>query len=238
MKMSDAPLNRKEIEIRFRLNMKRLAVMAKFLHSGIDELKQAGVFRSEGLRADLLRAMVVFLHAAFEDFVRNHLTRHSRTFTFSSASDLKKVLFRIGSDPKLFDNLFPALTELAKRRHQILHHADLQDTQHDNANPWELADDWKLIHWHLAVSAFHYRLRKATGPSGMVEERASQNVEEALVRNVEFARAMIAFGNSPSEQLKEELAKMLNALNKLQDSLKLEVEMFLGSDGKPLEGPF
>jgi hypothetical protein len=50
-----------------------------------------------------------------------------------------------------------------------------------------LGDDWTLIQWHLAVYAFHYRLRKATGPVGMVEERARQNVKGALVTNVEFA---------------------------------------------------
>jgi hypothetical protein len=95
-----------------------------------------------------------------------------------------------------------------------------------------LGDDWTLIQWHLAVYAFHYRLRKATGPVGMVEERARPNVEGALVTNVEFARAMIAFGESPSEQQRERMAEMLEAMNKLQNSLKLEVEMFLGPDGR------
>jgi hypothetical protein len=97
-------------------------------------------------------------------------------------------------------------------------------------------DEWQLIHWHLAVTAFYYRLRRATGPIGIVEERASQNVEGALVQNVEFARALIAFPQLLPEKRQEGAAKLEEFLNKILQTLKLEVEMFLGPDGKPIEG--
>jgi hypothetical protein len=90
--------------------------------------------------------------------------------------------------------------------------------------------------WHIAVCAFYYRLRKATGATGMVEDRAGQNAENALVKNVEVAHALIGFPKLPPEERKEGITKLLELLNNLEETLKLEVEMFLGPDGEPIKG--
>jgi len=102
--------------------------------------------------------------------------------------------------------------------------------------PGELVDEWQLIHWHLAASAFYHRLRRATGPTNLVEDRASHNVESALLQNIEFARALIAFSSLPSEQRLEGLKKIAKLAINIQETLTLKVEMFLGPDGGPIEG--
>lgn len=124
---------------------------------------------------------------------------------------------------------------MAKRRNQIVHHADLHDGQSREANPWEIVDEWQLIQWHLAVSAFYHRLRRATGPTSLVEDRASQNVESAVLQNVQFARSMIAFSSLPPEQRLEGLQQLLGHVENILKALKLEVAMFLGPDGRPID---
>jgi hypothetical protein len=228
--------DREVLKMRFQTNMRRIGAITTFLHSGVEGIKPTGLFRSEGVRADMLRAVVVFLHAAVEDFVRSHLSRKNKKFTFYSASDITRVLSKLRIDPTLFADLFPALTQMAERRTQIVHRADLHDVQTEEVNPWVLADDWQLIQWHLAVSVFYHRLRKATGPTGSVEKRAAENAESALVKNVEFARELIAFSKLPPEKRVEERTKLIEILESIRETLKLEVEMFLGPDGKPLEG--
>ena len=97
--MSKANHDRDALDTRFRANMGESGAIAKLLHSDVESLKQTDLFRSEGVRADILRAVVVFLHATVEDFIRSHLPRPNKTFTFSSASDIKKVLNRLRSIP-------------------------------------------------------------------------------------------------------------------------------------------
>jgi hypothetical protein len=58
------------VEERFRLNMGRINDLAKLIFSDIDPLRAAKPFQSEGARADILRTVVVFLHATFEDVLR------------------------------------------------------------------------------------------------------------------------------------------------------------------------
>ena len=90
--MSKQSHDREALTTRFRTNMGRIGAIAKLLHSDVESLKQTGLFRSEGVRADILRAVVVFLHAAVEDFIRAHLPRPNKTFSLSSASDIKREL--------------------------------------------------------------------------------------------------------------------------------------------------
>jgi hypothetical protein len=133
---------------------------------------RADAFRSEGVRADILIAVVVFLHTAVEDFVRSHFSRKNKKFHFYSASDIRRALGKLRVEPALF--------------------ADLQ--------------------WHLAVLAFYYRLRKATGPVGIVENRAAENIERAILKNVEFWQAVAAFSKLPLEKQREGLVKLLEIL--------------------------
>ena len=96
--MPIATLDRKTINVRFQTNMKRIGAITTFLHSGAENLTPTGFLRSEGVRADILRAVLVFLHAAIEDFVRSHLPRPNKHFTLSSEADIKRALSRLNID--------------------------------------------------------------------------------------------------------------------------------------------
>jgi hypothetical protein len=236
-KMTRPPIaDREATRLRFMTNMSRIAAITTFLHSGVAGLEQTGLFRSEGVRADLLRAVVVFLHASFEDFVRSHFRKPNKKVSFSSNSDIERALKRLKVEPALYKDLFPPLTPMTKRRHQIVHRADLCDAQSDTSNPWNITDDWQLIHWHLVVAVFYHRVRKATGPISMVEDRARQNVECALVKNIEFARELVAFPKLSLEERQQGAANLAELSNNILGTLKLNVEMFLDADGKPIEG--
>jgi hypothetical protein len=234
--MSRTIPDREANQVRFLANMGRLAAITRFINSGVPGLEQTGFVRSKGVRADLLRAVVVFLHASIEDFVRSHLRKPNKTISFTSNSDIMLALKRIKVLPDLFTDLFPPLTQLTKRRHQIVRRADMHDTQNAGANPWDITDEWQLIHWHLAVVAFYYRVRKGTGLTGTVEDRAHRNIETALVKNIEFAHELIAFPKLPPEKLQEAVGKLEESINNILEILKMNIEMFIGPDGKPIGG--
>jgi hypothetical protein len=234
--MARSRLDREAISKRFIANMGRVGAITRVLYSGGDGLKQTGFAQSEGARADILRATVVFLHVSFEDFIQSQIP--SGRFIFSSKSNnLKQALGRLNiKNVGAFTDLFPSLDQLARRRHRIVHHADLDDDTGEMVKPWNIVDEWQIIQWHLVVIAFYHRLRKDTGRTNKVEDRAQENVEKALVKNVEFARAMIAFPHLPPEQHLEGLKNLSEMADGLREILRLEVGMFLDSDGRPVEG--
>jgi hypothetical protein len=228
-----ATLDREAIARRFQTNMRRLGAISHVLNSGIEELKPSMPFQSDGARADMLRMIVVFLHASVEDFIRCHLPR--RKFTYSSGADIERALKRRNIDTGAFTDLLPSLGQLALRRVQIVHFADLQPTQSEEVGSWNVADYWQLIHWHLVVAAFHYRLRRATGDLSIVEKRALQNAEDAIKKNVEFAKLLLAFPNLRPEERLEGVKKLANSLQDIGRTLSLDIHMFLDSDGNPIE---
>lgn len=107
---------------------------------------------SSGARADILRAIVVFLHATFEVALRSHIPKPSRSLSFYSRTDLDKVLKFSGIDATPFRFLYPPLTRMANRRKRIMHEADLLRGEPEE---WSIADDWHLIMWLMVVHAFY-----------------------------------------------------------------------------------
>src|SRR6266478_9992652 len=109
-------MNRDELPSeRFRLNMKRIPGLVQLVVSN-EALKPVGLFHSEGARAEILRSVVVFLHATVEDFVRSRLPKPRKRFAFYSSVDLDKVLKHSGIDATPVKWLYPPLTEMAKRK--------------------------------------------------------------------------------------------------------------------------
>ena len=157
------------LEKRFRLNMNRISGLVRLLFSH-DALKPPTLFgSSSGARADILRSIVVFLHATFEVVLRSHIPKPSRSLSFYSRADFDKALKFSGIGPMPFRSLYPPLTQMAKRRKRIVHEADLLRGELDE---WSIADDWRLIMWLLAVLAFYYQLR--------ISHRAANTVERVM----------------------------------------------------------
>src|SRR4051812_35148605 len=76
---------------RFLLNVERINGLVNVLFSS-EALQSTAPFRSEGVRADILRSIVVFLHATFEAILRSCVSSPSKRLSVYSASDLNKVL--------------------------------------------------------------------------------------------------------------------------------------------------
>lgn len=220
--------SRDAINRRFQTNMRRIGAISNALPA---------LANDDGVRADIIRASVVFLHATLEDFIRSSLPRQPARFTLNSKSDLVQALHRMRVCPKQFDDLMVPLASLAKRRIRIVHYADLGEAEVEAAAPWTSGDSMVLIHWHLAVASFVYRVRKATGPVDLLEERAAQNCTNARAKLFEFADLIASLRvGLPRDQLLERARAAGRALDDALDALKLEAEMFLDADGNPLPG--
>ncbi len=178
--------NDDQLAKRFRGNMDRINRLVQLLFSS-DLLKKPSVFGpSTGPRADLLRAIVVFLHANFEVAFRCRLPRTAGNLSFYSRQDFDKALKRIGVDVAPFRPLYPPLTQMAKRRKEIVHDADLGGDNEPHG--WSIADDWQLIMWLMAVPAFYYQLRISLGlanehgpPSSVSNWRCTRKYSALLV---------------------------------------------------------
>ena len=84
---------------RFHLNMRRIDDLTNLIVLDIDSLRPTGLFQSEGVRADILRTIVVFLHATFEDVLRSIARQPNKKMSFYSGADIDKVLRQSGLDP-------------------------------------------------------------------------------------------------------------------------------------------
>ena len=75
------------LETRFLVNMNRISKLVRLIYSH-DALKATTVFGgSSGVRADILRSIVVFLHATFEVGLRSHIPKTNRKLSFSARTD-------------------------------------------------------------------------------------------------------------------------------------------------------
>lgn len=211
------------LETRFRLNMNRISELVRLLSSN-DALKPATMFgNSSGARADILRSIVVFLHATFEVALRSHILRHNRSWSFSARTDLDKALKFSGIDATPFRFLYPPLTQMAKRRHRIVHEADLL---RDKPHEWSIADDWQLIMWLLAVPAFYYKLRISLRAANTVERAMYEKLRTAMTSHVTFGKQLLAFPAVPPELRLEALQETVVTLDAIVSTLHLDPRAF------------
>lgn len=199
-------------QVRFLLNISRINGLVRLLNS-TEALKPAGLMQSEGTRADILRSIVVFLHATFEDFVRSHIRNPKKqSWCFNSGSDLDKALKLSGIEPKPFKSLHPTLTQMAKRRNRIVHHADLSKPTDTAPEVWGITDDWVLMMWLMAVPAFYCRLRMSVNDRDGVESAKYERLRKAMRSHVDFGKQLMALAEVPPELQKETLEKIVDTL--------------------------
>jgi len=79
---------------RFNVNMARIGGLMKLVTSDEGQFKSTAFMHYEGVSADILRLIVVFLHAAVEDLIRSQLPK----FSFQSGPDIDKALKHAGLD--------------------------------------------------------------------------------------------------------------------------------------------
>jgi hypothetical protein len=203
---------------RFRLNMERINGLAKLIYSDIALLKPTGFAKSEGPRADILRAIVVFLHSTFEDVLRSRAYPYDKKFTFYSGADIDKILRKCRLDPTPFKPLYSPLTQMAKRRTRIVHYADLSKQSDTAAEAWTIVDEWQLIMWMLAVMAFH-SLLTSIDHDDEVAHANYLKLREAMDGFVTFGKRLVAFADTPREFWIESLQKISQTLDSVSAAL-------------------
>jgi hypothetical protein len=184
---------------RFTLNMERIHSLIKLIHSDIEQLKPTALFRSEGPRADILRAIVVFLHATFEDVLRTGSSRKKGPLNFHSGADITKALKNWQLSPKPFEPLYPPLTQMAKRRHRVVHGADLAKKADTTLSPWAIADEWQLIMWVTAVPTFFWLLRSQLDPTNEAAAAVYLKLRAGMDAVVALGHSLLEFTRSPND---------------------------------------
>jgi len=216
------------LETRFRLNMDRISGLVRLLSSH-DALKLTIVFGcSSGTRADILRSIVVFLHATFEVALRSHVPKPSRSLSFYSRTDLDKALKLSGIDATPFRFLYPPLTQMAKRRKRIVHEADLLRGE---PHEWSVADDWQLIMWLLAVPTFYYQLRISLRAANTVERAMYVKLRTAMASHVAFGKQLLAFPTVSRELRLQSLQEIVVTLESISSTLHLDPRALITDSG-------
>lgn len=218
------------LKARFHLNMGRINGLVKLIFSDFDALRPTRVFQSSGARADILRSIVVFLHATFEDVLRSHLPKPNKSLSFYSRNDLEKALKLSSIDTKPFRPLYPPLTQMAKRRNRIVHQADLSAHTAVASEVWGVADDWQLIMWLMAVPAFYYQLRMSTSTENVVERAQYERLRAAMLTHVDFGNQLLAYPTVPPELRNEALLKIVATLQNTTSTLKLDLNDFTNAE--------
>jgi len=208
--------SQERLETRFRFNIGRINAVVRMLFTN-DTLKQVWPFRSLDVRADILRSIVVLLHATFEVILRSHIPRPNRNLSFYSRRDIDKALRLSGIDATPFRPIYPPLIQMAKRRKRIVHEADWSM---DAVPDWDIVDDWQLFMWLMAVEAFYYQLRVSFNVADPSERAKYDALRTAMTLHVEFANQLVEFSTSPSELRSQALEKVLVTLEAINGTLE------------------
>lgn len=223
----------RQINVRFNAHMKRINLLRKHISTLGRNDSDADTATLVG---DLYRMDIILIHAFFEDTVRSIRVGKKSSWTFSGKSDLNRALRKLGLDPKKFEDLYRAMALLAQWRTNIVHYADLRGKSELVPKVWNLGDSCKHLVCHLAVCSFVYRLIVNLGKPTLIELRMSSNFDKAFWAMRSVLKELSIALSLPSAELVEALSNVGNRLDAIQDSLEITVSMFIGADGKPLEG--
>jgi hypothetical protein len=117
---------------------------------------------------------------------------------------------------------------MAKRRHRIVHEADLSNRTDTVSEAWTIADDWQLIMWLLAVLAFHYQLLMSVNTANAVERSLYERLRKAMLSHVDFGNQLLAFPKVTPELRREALQKTVVTLDSIIATLTLDISDFIG----------
>ena len=253
------------VKARFQLNMGRIHGLVKLIFSDIDPLRATAPFQSDGARADILRTIVVFLHATFEDVLRtmarqriavaksqvldkiplvgtsrsgraekfhlgalnahrgktvdqlihesveNYLDRES----FGSCGDVDEVLTQMGLDTAPFKPFYADLDQMMKRRHRIVHEADLPSPKDSLSAPWTIADNYNLSVWLVVVPIFYGLLRISVDPTDEVQRWFLERWIKAIELTRSWREEFIAVRKEPPELMLLDLQKAAARLSEV-----------------------
>ena len=244
------------LEARFFLNMKRVGGLVTLITYRSPVAEAASLER--GVRDDIGRAAVVFLHATFEDILRtgvrqragagsqetlnriplsgesgekfslgalaahrgktvDDLLRESveaywERKAFSSCKHVEEALRQMRLDTKPFKFLYTGLDSMMKRRHQVVHDADLAGATDREAKPWSIADDLLLTYWLLHVLAFYAQLQVSLDPQDELQRWYLARRTKAIERAREMIFDALRMVQGPKESLVSGFQAMVDQL--------------------------
>ena len=205
---------------RYVINSNRVAGLMNLVMSDKGEMKPKRVMAYSGVSADIMRAIVVFLHATVEDLIRTQIPKNEK-FTFHGRGDIEKAMKKIGRSDAPLRRLYNPLTQLARRRTQIVHYGDMPANSSKPTLDWGIADVWCLLQWNLAVNAFVYLLLEIlTEPNDVFSTRYNA-MFKAMDDHVAYGKLLMKFPKSNIIAQQEALQKMSDQLTLIGDSLNV-----------------
>jgi hypothetical protein len=167
---------------RFNLNIRRVGGVIGLAFKDEKERNPKALLEVTDVSADIMRMVVVFLHASVEDSVRSVVPKGGK-FCFYKGTDIDKALGRANLDPAPLKELYPPLDELGKRRNRIVHEADIASRSDTTISEFGPTDLWWLVQWLLATIAFNYMLLMVCGGPHKLLEFRYANARAAILKN-------------------------------------------------------
>ncbi len=99
-----------------------------------------------------------------------------------------------------------------------MHHADLEDGS-TIADGWNVADEWQLILWLMAVPTFYYKMRFERGVASAKEAEKYNWTLLAMEHRRSFAKQMLAFPLLPEHLRIQGLQEISATLQTMAASL-------------------
>ncbi len=231
----------KLLQARFILNMKRVGGLIGLV------VPRSLAATADPLESDISRAVVVLLHATFEDMVRtaarqragsmsaealaevplSGASRRAEKFhlgaldqhrgktvdellresveaywqqrAFGSCNEVDNALRQMGLDAEPFKFLYPGLDSMMRRRHQIVHDADLPNATAREAPPWDFSDNVLLMYWLLHVLTFNAQLHVSIDPADELHRWYLARRTTAIERAQEMIRDLLTLANGPRD---------------------------------------
>ena|SRR6266576_2757933 len=204
---------------RYVINSDRVARLMNLVMSNAGEMKPKSFMTYSGVSADIMRAIVVFLHATVEDLIRTQIPKNEK-FTFQGRGDIEKAMKKIGRSAAPLRRLYNPLTQLARRRTQIVHYGDMPANSSEPILDWDVSDVWCLLQWNLAVNAFVYLLLEIlTEPNDVYSTRYNA-MFKAMDDHVVYGKLLTKFPKGDITAQQEALQKMADQLTLVGESLR------------------
>jgi hypothetical protein len=205
---------------RFKVNMARIDALLGLLLSEAEELEGPWMLMPlKGVRGDLFRAIVVFLHATFESALR-HAHPSGKLKSAYTVSKFRAALKRADIDPVPFELLFVPLVQMAKRRNDIVHHADMRQETARDVRDWGFADTWQLILWVFVVKTFHYQLRVLQDPTSPALRFLLEQNKSLVAQWYEFGKRFVEVMPADQERRKAAIPEFYAFFQKMLDTLQ------------------
>jgi len=112
---------------------------------------------------------------------------------------------------------------MAKRRHRIVHEADLASKSDTALQGWGIADEWQLIMWVTAVPTFYWLLRSQLEPDNEAFRATYRKFRQGMDSVITFGQKLIIFGRAPRH-----LRSLLQRTQELKDAADSAIQTLLG----------